>query len=119
MDYEINNISSNFLTFVTSFISLSIIASIFSYRLLNSFFDNIFFPILDLFILPDKKFHKLTKIYDINLTIEDKIESRSSLSGNESLGTIQYAIRTGIFLKDFITWSFMIIILYIIYRFTN
>lgn len=99
----------NFLSFLTSFVSISVIASLFSYKILNSFLDNIFFPILDLFILPDKQFHKLTKVYDNDLN-EDK-----TINNNE----LKYAIRPGIFLKDFITWSFIIIILYIVYRISN
>lgn len=100
--------SKNILSFITSFVSLSIIASIFSYKLLNSFLDNIFFPIIDLFILPDKNFHKLSTYYNNDLSKEPN-------NNNKAI----YAIRPGIFLKDFITWSFMIIILYLFYRLNN
>jgi len=103
--------SDNFLSFITSFVSISVIASLFSYKVLNSFLDNIFFPILDLFILPDKKFHKLTTVYDNKLN--------KDTTNNINNNNFKYAIRPGIFLKDFITWSFIIIILYIIYRVSN
>lgn len=102
--------SQNFVQFISSFISLTVVASIFSYKLLNSFLDNIFFPILDLFILPDKKFHKLSTVYNANLEKNNKVIDENKL---------EYAIRPGIFLKDFITWVFVIIILYIIYRIGN
>lgn len=103
--------SKNILSFITSFVSLSIIASIFSYKLLNSFLDNIFFPIIDLFILPDKNFHKLSRYYTNDLVKE----TNNNNNNNKAI----YAIRPGIFLKDFITWSFMIIILYLFYRLNN
>ena len=105
-----DNTSKNILSFITSFVSLSVIASIFSYKLLNSFLDNIFFPIIDLFILPDKNFHKLSRYYN-----NDLIKESSNNNNNKTI----YAIRPGIFLKDFITWSFMIIILYLFYRLNN
>ena len=54
----------NFSKFIISYVSLSVIAGLFTFRLLNSFLDNIILPLLDISILPDKKFHKLTKIYD-------------------------------------------------------
>lgn len=110
MDTLNNSKSVNFIHFISSFISLTIIASIFSYRLLNSFLDNIFFPLLDLLILPDKKFHKLTTVYNSNLQKNDTEIKEDNL---------QYIIRPGIFLKDFITWVFVIIILYILYKITN
>ena len=57
---EINNNSTlTFCQFIISNISLSVIAGLFTYRLLNSLMDNIILPLLDFTILPDSKFIKL------------------------------------------------------------
>ena len=61
---SINNDTLNFCTFIVSYVSLSVIAGLFTYRLLNSFLDNIILPILDLTVLPETRFHKLTKAFN-------------------------------------------------------
>ena len=58
------SISYNFSSFIISYVSLSVIAGLFTYRVLNSFLDNIILPLLDISILPDTKFHRLTKVYN-------------------------------------------------------
>ena len=100
----------NFPEFVLSYISLSVVAGLFTYRVINSFLDNIIFPILDITILPDKKFLKHSLLFNSNKT---KINI-SSYQEEEST----YLIRYGIFLKDFIIWSIIMIILFFIYNYS-
>lgn len=97
-------------SFIVSYISLSVIAGLFTYRLLNSFLDNILLPFLDITILPDKHFHKLTKVYN-----HEKKEIVPNLEENK----YQYILKPGLFLKELIIWSFLMIILFMIYKFTN
>lgn len=100
----------NFCSFVVSYISLSVIAGLFSFRLINSLLDNIILPLLDLTILPDKKFHKMSRMYNNNKQRE-KLEFKDSDN--------KYLIRPGIFLKDVIIWLAVMLILYFIYLTTK
>lgn len=100
----------NFSSFIISYVSLSVIAGLFTFRVLNSFLDNIILPLLDISILPDKKFHKLTKIYD-----HKKTEVKEVIKKED----IKYIIRPGIFLKELVIWCFMMMLLYIIYKLTK
>ena len=101
--------SKNFGQFLISYISLSVIAGLFSYRLINSLLDNVILPILNISILPDKKFHKLTKVYNYN----KKNISNDKYIKNESY---LYVFKPGIFLKELIIWCSIMIILYIFYK---
>jgi large-conductance mechanosensitive channel len=100
----------NFSSFIISYISLSVIAGLFTYRVLNSFLDNIILPLLDISILPDKKFHKLTKVYN-----HDKTQVKEVIKKED----IKYIIRPGIFLKELVIWCFIMMLLYIIYKLTK
>lgn len=104
---SINNDTLNFCTFIVSYVSLSVIAGLFTYRLLNSFLDNIILPILDLTILPETKFHKLTKAFN-----NKKIEINNVFKNEEYV----YVIRPGLFIKELIIWCFIMLLLYFIYR---
>ena len=101
----------NFPEFILSYVSLSVIAGLFTFRVINSLLDNIIFPFLDLTILPDAKFIK----HSIFLDHEKKPVNIMSSTQEEN---ISYTIRYGIFLKDFIIWSVIMIILFVIYKFS-
>ena len=75
-------------------LSFAVIGSIFTWKLISSLREYIFDPILDQ-ALPDKKFN----IFDIPL-------------GDEQL-------RLGALLKEFIKWIIVILILYLIYKYTS
>tara|TARA_B100000886_G_scaffold310301_1_gene244990 strand:- start:924 stop:1256 length:333 start_codon:yes stop_codon:yes gene_type:complete len=100
----------NFPEFILSYVSLSVIAGLFTYRVINSLLDNIIFPIIDLTILPDHKFLKYSVFFN-SQKIKVDIPNISNTETN-------YFIRYGIFLKDFIIWSIIMIILFIIYNFS-
>lgn len=101
----------NFCSFIVSYVSLSVIAGLFTFRVLNSLLDNIILPIIDLSILPETKFHKLTKIYNHR---KIKIEN-NDFSKNDYV----YVIKQGIFLKELIIWCFMMLVLYFVYKLNN
>lgn len=117
MDFINNNISSssnkqNFYEFLLSNISITVIAGIFSYRLINSFFDYIIFPLLDITILPDKEFAKFSKSFSQDKHEEDIKDILDYYNNNKCV------FRFGLFIKELIMWLIVMIILFIIYRFT-
>ena len=99
--------SLNFYQFIISYVSLSVIAGLFTYRLLNSLMDNIILPLIDITILPDFKFNKLTSIYNYK-----KESIQNKFNKNEYI----YVFKPGIFLKELVIWCFTMIILFLIYK---
>ena len=93
-----NDKKVNFISFIVSYVSLSVIAGLFSYRLLNSLLDNIVLPLLDITILPETKFHKLTKTYSHNKKI---------INNNFKKENYIYIFQPGIFLKELVIWCFI------------
>lgn len=104
------NKTFNFSSFIVSYVSLSVVAGLFTYRLLNSFLDNILFPIIDLTILPETKFNKLTKTYN---------HKKEQINPDFKKEEYMYVIRPGAFIKELIIWCFIMLVLYCIYRFSN
>ena len=102
--------SKNFYKFIISYVSLSVIAGLFTYRLINSFLDNILLPSLNISVLPDYKFHKLTKIYNHKKQITHNKYS--------NVDEIFYIFKPGIFLKELIIWCSMMLLLFTFYKFT-
>lgn len=100
----------NFYSFVLSYVSLSVIAGLFTYRLLNSFLEDIILPLLDISILPQTKFHKLSKTYN---------HEKKEIDNPHLKDNYIYMIKPGLFLKELIIWCFMMLLLYFLYRVTN
>lgn len=96
----------NFGSFIISYVSLSVIAGLFTFRLLNSLLDNIILPTLDITILPETKFHKLTKTYNYK---------KKELKNDIHIKNYVYAVRPGLFIKELIIWCFMMLLLYLVY----
>lgn len=103
-----NNLT--FCSFIVSYVSLSVIAGLFTYRLLNSFMDNIVLPLIDFTVLPDTKFHKLTSVYN---------HKKENIDNNFKKNEYVYVFKPGMFLKELVIWCFTMILLYIIYKFTQ
>jgi large-conductance mechanosensitive channel len=104
---EVTNKIYTFPEFIISYVSLSVIAGLFSFKVVNSLLDNIILPILDITILPDKKFIKFSSFYNCN-----KKKIKPLFNNND----VQYAIRYGMFIKDLIIWLFVMIILFMLYK---
>jgi len=100
----------NFSSFIISYVSLSVIAGLFTFRVINSLLDNIILPILDITVLPDTKFHKLTKTFNY-----EKKEINNDIQKEQYI----YVFRPGIFLKELVIWCFMMLTLYFVYRITK
>ena len=102
-----------FTNFILSYVSLSVIAGLFTFRLLNSFLDNILLPLLDLTCIPNYKFEKLSKIYNINREV---IKNEKYKINKKDYVNI---FKPGIFLKELIIWCVIMIILYLIAKNVN
>ena len=98
----------SFPEFILSYVSLSVIAGLFTYKFLNSFLENILFPIIDLTILPDHKFIKLSSFYNSKKNLINPIPINNSEN--------QYVIRYGLFIKDLILWIIFMIFLFMLYK---
>jgi len=100
---------SGFVDYVTSSISIALIASIFTYRLINSLLEYVLLPILNIFIDPDENISKL------NFTFKTGKNNRTrKLASNPDANTDSptYDILCGAFLKEVIIWFVFMIILY-------
>jgi hypothetical protein len=93
-----------YFSFVVSFVSLSVVGGIFTYRLLEAFLQFIFLPTLDMSILPGDIFNNLNLNFDNN----KKIVRYS----DKSTGNIKYTIQFGAFLKELFIWVIMMGLLY-------
>jgi len=102
-----------FTSFLLSYVSLSVIAGLFTFRLLNSFLDNILSPLLDLTCVPNYKFDKLSKIYNVNREVVK--DNKYKVSKNDYVNIF----KPGIFLKELIIWCIIMIILYLIAKNVN
>lgn len=99
--------NTTFVQFIFSNISISVIAGLFSYRLLNSFLDNILLPLVDISILPECKFYRLSKMYNLN---------KKPVKKDVCDENYVYIFKPGIFLKEFIIWSITMIFLFFLYK---
>jgi len=100
----------NFLSFIVSYLSLSVIAGLFTYRLINSLLENIILPCLDFTILPNCKIHKMNRHYN---------HKKEKINSNVNENEYTYSIQIGLVLKDFIIWLIAMLILYFIFKLTN
>lgn len=101
---DTNNL--NFGSFIVSYVSLSVVAGLFTFRLLNSLLDNIILPLLDLSVLPETKFHKLTKTFN---------NKKKEIENNMNYESYIYIIKPGLFIKELVIWCFVMLLLYFIY----
>ena len=110
MSEPLSNKDNTFTSFLTSYVSLSVIAGLFTYRVLNSLLENIILPLIDITVLPETKFHKLTKTYDYQ---------KKEISTDIEKSKYVYIVRPGVFLKELVIWCFMMLLLYLIYKIKN
>ena len=75
--------------------------------ILNSFLDNILFPLLDISILPNCKFNNLSIIYDANKKPLKQITCDKNYV---------YVFNHGKFIKDLIIWSMIMIFVFMLYK---
>lgn len=96
--------AENFLIFLQTYVGISVIAGIFTFKLMSSFMENIINPILDYFIKQDK-------FKRFNVMINDdgtQIKATPVTSNMELI----YRINFGQMIRDIIIWLISMIILY-------
>lgn len=91
--------------FISNYITISVLIGLFTYRMINSFLENIFYRIIDFKILPDSFFWDFNKVYNVN---GERIHAKYNRD------KVEHPIMYGKFLKDFITWITLITIFYYI-----
>ena len=96
----------SYFSFIISFISLSVVAGLFTYRLINSFLEDVLLPCLDITILPNDFFLNMNILLDRN----KKIIKLTNVDNSN----IKYSLNLGLFLKEFILWIIIITILYLL-----
>jgi len=107
-----DNTELSFISFVTSYVSLSTIAGLISFRLLNSLLDNIVFPVIDLTLLPSQRFNKIARFYNYK---KEEIKIKNKNNKNE----FNNVINIGGFIKELIIWTITMVVLYFIYTITK
>ena len=91
--------------FISHYVTISVLVGLFTYRMINSFLENVFYRIIDFKILPDSFFWNLNTVYNC-----DGKKIHVELDKNK----VEHPIMHGRFIKDFITWLGLIIIFYYI-----
>ena len=104
------NVFTSFTQFLTSYIGLSVIAGLFTFRLINSIVDDLFFPFLDISFLPEHKFSRINKTYD---------KSKNDISSDFHIKDYVHQIRWGNFLRELLVWIVMMILIYFVYVMSN
>ena len=102
---------SNFLDFLSNNVSISVIAGIFTFRLISSILENIINPLMNI-ILNENTF------YSYNLTIDqdDKVVLTDPVY---NLSHAKYYFGFGVVLRELIIWIIAMFILYYINLFTK
>ena len=90
-------------------ISVSIIISLISARVIGSFFENVFNGIF-YYLTPDEFFFNLNKLYNVD---KKKIPNKEIYSKNKDSNSVKFGIYYGNFFRDFIIWLSIMSIFYI------
>jgi hypothetical protein len=98
---------------ITSSISLTLITSIFTYRLINALLEYIIFPILNIAIDPDEKMCKLNFTFK---TGKNNGQKRLLVNPDAEMTTPTYDILLGGFLKELIIWILYMVIVFILFN---
>ena len=101
----------NFVEFLFTYLTIAMIANLFTYRFISSIVDNFISPLVDI-IIHDDLFHHYNIHFDKNL----KLVLASTVNKSK---TISYSFNLGAILKEFISWVVIMFTLYIISIFTK
>ena len=86
-----------FLQFLREYISIAVIAGMFTYRLLSSIIDNLVNPLINM-IFNEYAF------YDYNISLNEEHEVILTDPANTN-GYVKHYIGLGVILREFIIWS--------------
>lgn len=98
----------NFLDFLTRYISIGVIAGMFTFRLLSSIIDNLVNPLINM-IFNEHTFYA----YNVSLSEENEIILTDPVS---SIGHVKHYIGFGTILREFIIWGVAMFTLFLIHN---
>ena len=101
----------NFLRFLFTYVTLAMIANLFTYRFVSSVVDNFISPLINI-IINDDLFRNYNIHFDKNLQVVLVTTVNTSK-------TISYSFNFGVILKECITWLIVMFTLFTISRFTE
>lgn len=96
----------NFLQFLTEYISLAVIAGMFTFRLLSSIIDNLVNPLINI-ILHEDTFYT----YNISLNTDNEVILTDPIN---TKGHVKHYIGFGTILREFIIWTVAMFTLFLI-----
>jgi hypothetical protein len=102
-----------FIEHISSSISLTLITSIFTYRLINALLEYVIFPLINILIDPDENICKLNFTFTTG-----KNNQKKKINSNPDIPTEtpSYNILIGAFIKEVIIWLLYISILFIFFN---
>lgn len=98
----------NFLEFLIRYISIGVIAGMFTFRLLSSIIDNLVNPLINM-ILNEHTFHA----YNVSFGEENQIILTDPAS---SKGHVKHYIGFGTILRESIIWTIAMFVLFLIHN---
>lgn len=101
----------NFLEFLTVYISIAVIAGMFTFRLLSSIIDNLVNPLINM-IFNEHTFYA----YNVSLGEENEIILTDPAN---SKGYVKHYIGFGTILREFIIWAIAMFTLFLIASITK
>ena len=101
---------SGFGNYVITTLSLSVIASIFTYRVINAFLEYLLLPCVNIAIDPNEKMSSLNFKFT---TGKDNRKKEFSINPDADIPTPSYNIFLGAFIKELLIWFIFMGILYV------
>lgn len=102
---------SNFLDFLSTNVSISVIAGIFTFRLISAVLENIINPLINI-ILDENTFYS----YNMTIDQDDKVVLTDPVN---NLNHTKYYFGFGVVIRELIIWIIAMFILYYINLFTK
>lgn len=96
----------NFIQFLTGYISISVIAGMFTFRLLSTIIDNLINPLINM-IFNEQTFYA----YDLSLDADNEVILTDPVA---SKGYVKHYIGFGTILREFIIWIIAMFTLFLI-----
>jgi len=101
----------NFIKFLQDYISIAVIAGMFTFRLLTTIIDNLINPLINM-VLNEQTF------YAYNLSLNDENEVILT-DPTDDKGYVKHYIGFGVILREFIIWMIAMIILFLLASLTK
>lgn len=100
-----------FINFIKSHLTISVIAGIFTYKLISAYLEYLINPIFNM-IINKSNFESISLYYDTNL-------NQKLITPVDNSGTIKYHIGIGYIIRETIIWIIAMAVLFGIYYITK